>query len=101
MAVVKDGMSKMRWKTENDRPWSVTTESTSSTASGYRIKSVRSAMSTTIVVTMMGSPKNFARSSSAPCFVLAFAMRRLTSNRDKRGLGDDLCRLAPYATYLR
>ena len=66
IAVVNDGMSKMRWKTAKLGPCSVMKLSTSRMASGYRIKSVRNAMSTTMVVTMMGSAMSFLRSSSAP-----------------------------------
>ena len=66
MAVVKDGIASTRENTSRLGPASVTKESTSRIANGYRIKSVRNAMSTTIVVTMMGSPINFFLSSAAP-----------------------------------
>ena len=81
MAVVNEPIWKMRVKTSRLGPESVTKESTSRIASGYRMNSVRKAMSTTMVVTMMGSPINFLRSRAAPW---SFAIRLLLSLADGR-----------------
>ena len=72
MAVVNVCIWKMRSKTSRLGPRSVMKLSTRRIASGYRMNSVRNAISTTMVVIMMGSARSFLRSSSA-LWVLAIA----------------------------
>ena len=65
MAVSKDGIESTRLKTSSVGPFSPTMLSTIRMASGYRMNSVRNAMSTAMVVTMIGSAISFLRSSWA------------------------------------
>ena len=67
MAVRKLLIPKIRWKIDRVMPLSLLyTLSTSRIASGYRMNRVRKVMSTTMVVTMMGSAISFFRSRDAP-----------------------------------
>ena len=65
IAWLKEGMAKTRVKTSKVTPLSETTESTIRMARGYRIKRVKKAIRTTMVVIKIGSPRSFFRSSRA------------------------------------
>ena len=97
MALRKLPMAKIRWKMDMVRPPSLLyTLSTSSTARGYRMNSVRKVMSTTMVVTMMGSAISFFRSREAP-WRDAICALLLSVRKEKREDGGE--NLHPPAIY--
>ncbi len=66
MALVKEGILKIRRKTFREKPPSPTKLSTSRIARGYRINTVKNVTRTTMVHTITGSAISFFRSSAAP-----------------------------------